>query len=115
MTIEELRGLSIPELEQYLDALLDLPQPANDEARANFRQALDVLRDRYDEELAAAMGLSLEEYRAFSDAIVPSDIHAQIMAMTPRELHEFLEQFLREMQATLDRRNRNRDTEGNDG
>ena len=109
MTPAKLRAMSIPELLQYIDALLDLPRPANDGARANWRRALNALRDKYDEEHAAALGVSVAEYRAFSDAIVagiPSSfhaqIHAQIMAMTPRDLHQFLQQFLREVEAKLD-------------
>ena len=102
--------MSIGQLEQYLDALLDLPQPANDEARANWRRALHALRDKYAAESAAYLGISVAEYHAFSDVLVagvPSSIqaqiHAQIFAMTPGDLHEYLEQFLRDVQAKLDR------------
>jgi len=69
MTIEELRALSTGELVDYLTALEDLPRPAGDEARANFSQALSVLRDKYDGELAAAIGLSVAEYREFDEAL----------------------------------------------
>lgn len=66
---EELRALSIPELLQYIDALLDLPRPANDEARANWRRALHALRDKYDEEHAAALGVSVADFREFDEAL----------------------------------------------
>jgi hypothetical protein len=69
MTIEELRGLSIGELDQYLDALADLPAPVNDEARANLQRALSVLRYKYDLECAAALGMSLAKYHEFTDAL----------------------------------------------
>jgi hypothetical protein len=70
VTIGELRAMSISELEDYLNALSDLPAPMNEAARANFRLALHALRDKYDQECAAALGLSLAEYHEFSDAIV---------------------------------------------
>jgi hypothetical protein len=111
MKVDELRALSIDGLVDYLTALEDLPRPVSDEAQANFRQAFHALRDKYDAEHAAALGVSVAEYRAFSDAIVAgvpssiqSSIHAQIMAMSPHDLHQFLQQFLREIQAKLDRR-----------
>src|SRR5258708_23423118 len=105
MKVDELRAMSIGEIEDYLNALLDLPRPANDEARANWRRALHALRDKYDEEHTAALGVSVAEYRALSDAIVagvPSSIHAQIMAMMPRDLQQFLQHFLREISAEID-------------
>jgi hypothetical protein len=69
MTPAELRTLSIHELRQYLDALLDLPRPVSDEAQVNFRSALRVLRHKYDLECAAAAGLSLTELYEFRDAL----------------------------------------------
>ena len=69
MTPEELRGLSIGEIENYLDAIADLRPPMNEAARANFRLALHALRDKYDQECAAALGLSLAEYREFDEAL----------------------------------------------
>ena len=108
-TATEFCAMSIGQLEQYLDALLDLPQPANEEAQANWRRALHALRDKYVAESAAALGISVAEYHAFSDALVArvpssiqSSIHAQIQAMTPHDLHLFLEQFVREVEAKLD-------------